>query len=131
MITERTVLIVDDNPVIRAALGTYLEHTERMTVCAEAGDGFEGIQKAKQHHPDLILMDVSMPNMNGIEAASVIKTEVPNSRIVVFTMFADALGASVAKAAKVDLVVPKGLDVTGLMRAIHEFVTDRPAEQQS
>ena len=131
MITERTVLIVDDNPVIRAALGTYLEHTERMTVCAEAGDGFEGIQKAKQHHPDLILMDVSMPNMNGIEAASVIKTEVPNSRIVVFTMFADALGASVAKAAKVDLVVPKGLGVTGLMRAIHEFVTDRPAEQQS
>jgi DNA-binding NarL/FixJ family response regulator len=131
MVAERTVLIVDDNPVIRTALGTYLEHTERMTICAEAGNGFEGIEKAKLHHPDLILMDVSMPNMNGIEAAAVIKTEVPDSRIVVFTMFADTLGQSVAKAAKVDLVVPKSLGVAGLMRAIHEFVSDRPAEQQS
>jgi DNA-binding NarL/FixJ family response regulator len=131
MVPARTILVVDDNPVVRAALGTYFEGSERMKICAEADDGFEAIQKAKLHHPDLVLMDLSMPNMNGIEAASVIKTEAPGSRIVVFTMFPDALGISMARAAGVDLVVPKSKGVRALMESIQEFLADGPSESNS
>jgi DNA-binding NarL/FixJ family response regulator len=117
------MLVVDDNPVVRAALGTYFEGSEHMTICAEADDGVEAIEQAKVHHPDLVLMDLSMPNMNGLEAASVIKTEVPSSRIVVFTMCPDALIAPMARAAGVDLVVPKSKGVRALMESIHEFLS--------
>jgi two-component system nitrate/nitrite response regulator NarL len=130
MVPARTILVVDDNPVVRAALGAYFEGLELMKVCAEADDGFEAIQKAKLHHPDLILMDLSMPNMNGIEAASVIKTEVPGSRIVVFTMFTDALGTALARAAGVDLVLPKSKGVRALMESIQEFLSDGPSKAE-
>jgi DNA-binding NarL/FixJ family response regulator len=131
MVPARTILVVDDNPVVRAALGTYFEGSESMKVCAETDDGFEAIRQAKLHHPDLVLMDLSMPNMNGIEAASVIKTEVPGSRIVVFTMFPDAPGTSMARAAGVDLVVPKSKGVRALMESIQEFLSDGPSENRT
>lgn len=72
-----------------------------------------------------------MSHMNGIEAASVIKTEVPGSRIVVFTMSPDALSTSMARAAGVDLVVPKSKGVRALMESIQEFLSDGPSESRT
>lgn len=129
MLAERKILIVDDNPVVRAALGTYFEHTAQMKVCGEAADGLEAIQTAKQEKPDLVLMDISMPNMNGIEAASVIRSEVPNARIVVFTMFSEEVGDSLKKAAGIDLVVAKTQGVRSLMQSIDDFLSSTAEDE--
>lgn len=64
---SKAVLIVDDNAMVRAALRVFLEGSTRLRVCGEAADGTEAILKAKELRPGLILMDLSMPNMNGAE----------------------------------------------------------------
>lgn len=114
----QAVLIVDDSVTVRSAIRTFLEVTMQMKVCGEAADGLEAIQMASEHKPTLILMDLSMPSMNGVEAASVIKKQAPESRIVVFTLYTDAIGRAMAKAAGVDVVVSKSEGATGLMRAL-------------
>ncbi len=114
----KAVLIVDDSLTVRSAIRRFLEVTMRMQVCGEAADGVEAIQMAGVHKPKLILMDLSMPSMNGVEAASVIKKQFPESRIVVFTLYTDVIGKSMAKAAGVDVVVSKSEGATGLMRAL-------------
>jgi DNA-binding NarL/FixJ family response regulator len=118
------VLIVDDSVTVRSAIRTFLEVTMQMKVCGEAADGVEAIQMASHHRPTLILMDLSMPSMNGVEAASVIKKQVPESRIVVFTLYTDVIGKAMAKAAGVDVVVSKSEGATGLMRAIQPLLKE-------
>jgi len=112
------VLIVDDSLTVRSAIRRFLEVVLRMQVCAEAADGVEAIQMAGLHRPRLILMDLSMPSMNGVEAASVIKKQFPESRIVVFTLYTDIIGKAMARAAGVDVVVSKSEGAAGLTRAL-------------
>ncbi len=73
----KAVLIVDDNAFIRQALCDIFKREADFEVCGEAENGREAIEKAQQLHPDLIVMDVSMPVMNGIEAARVLKGLMP------------------------------------------------------
>ena len=72
--------------------------------------------------PDLILLDFSMPNMNGIEAASVVKKMLPDAHIVVFTMFDDALGLRLRSAVGVDVVIPKSEGLTGLLKVVQHLM---------
>ena len=81
------ILIVDDSAIFREGLCATLEANADWEVCGEAVDGIEGIQKNRLLSPDLILMDLSMPRMSGIEAASQILREVPNVRILLLTLF--------------------------------------------
>jgi DNA-binding NarL/FixJ family response regulator len=91
-----------------------------------------GIQKAIELKPDLILLDVSMPNMNGIETASVIKKLLPDVYIIVFTLFDGTLGPRLSSAVGVDLVVPKAEGLTGLVNAIRQLIgTPGIAREQS
>jgi len=116
----KSVLIVDDSQVVRDVLRDFFETLTDWKVRGEAGDGAEAIQKARELKPDLILLDFSMPKMNGLEAASVLKKMLPNVRIIAFTMFADALGSKLSSA--VDLVVPKAEGLTVLARAVQSLV---------
>jgi DNA-binding NarL/FixJ family response regulator len=100
----------------------FFEAVTNWKITGEAGDGSEAIQKAVEIKPDLILLDFSMPNMNGIEAASVLKKILPFSRIVVFTMFDDALGSRLASAVGVDLVIPKAEGLGGLVKAVDRLL---------
>lgn len=119
---SEAVLIVDDNLMVRAALRVFLEGSTELKVCGEAADGREAILKAKELRPGLVLMDLSMPNMNGVEAAWVIRQAVPEARIVVFTLYSDSLGKMLAAKAGVDLVVPKTEGASGLMKALHPLL---------
>jgi two-component system nitrate/nitrite response regulator NarL len=116
-----SVLIVDDNASIRFALRDFLAKTTRMRVCGEAADGLEAVMQANALAPDLILMDVSMPRMNGVEAASVIRKTMPDVRIVAFTLYPSVVGFSLARAAGVDIVVSKTDGAAGLMDALSSF----------
>jgi two-component system response regulator NreC len=90
---SKSVLIVDDSQNVRKVVRRFFETLTDWKVEGEAGDGAEAIQKAIELKPDLILLDFSMPNMNGEEAASVLKKMIPDVHIIVLTMFDDALGA--------------------------------------
>jgi DNA-binding NarL/FixJ family response regulator len=96
----------------------FFEALTDWKIVGEAGDGAEAIQKAIELKPDLILLDFSMPNMNGVDAAPILKRILPDVPIVVFTIFNDALGSSLSSAVGVDLVVPKTEGLTVLVNSI-------------
>lgn len=83
----KCILIVDDSPVVRKTLRQTLERQCGWEVCGEAADGREAIQKAQQLKPDLVVLDLSMPVMNGLEAARELKRLSPSLPLVMFTTF--------------------------------------------
>jgi DNA-binding NarL/FixJ family response regulator len=95
------ILIVDDSFEVRRSLRDLLEQQPGWR-CGEAENGLEGIARAKQSRPDLIVMDLSMPVMNGLDAAKELKRLMPAVPIVMFTTFASAHIATAALAAGAD-----------------------------
>ncbi len=83
------VLIVDDHGIVRAGTRSLLEGQPDIEVVGEAAGGEEAIEKAKQLRPDLVLMDIAMPGMNGIEATRRIKEELPDTSVLVLSMHDD------------------------------------------
>lgn len=118
----QSVLIVDDNFNVRAALRAFIECTMGMQVCAWAANGAEAIKKAEEHKPALVLIDLSMPVLNGLDASSAIRRVLPETRIVIFTLYSDMLGELLAKAVGVDLIVSKSEGAAGLLRALRPFL---------
>ena len=84
---SKSILIVDDSPVVRKTVRQTLEWHKGWQVCDEAADGREGIAKAEELKPDLILLDFSMPVMNGLEAARELKRLMPSVLLVMFTNY--------------------------------------------
>lgn len=80
------VLLVDDQPLFRRAIATLIEEQPEFTVVGEAADGLEAIEKAQALNPDLIVMDIEMPVMNGIEAVRILRDRLPSIKIVVLTV---------------------------------------------
>jgi NarL family two-component system response regulator LiaR len=83
------VLIVDDHGVVRQGLRTYLELLDDIEVIGEAENGLEALGQVRQHRPDVVLMDLVMPEMDGIEATRQICATSPSTRVIVLTSFAD------------------------------------------
>ena len=81
------ILIVDDSAAVRRGLRALLEQSPEWQVCGEAVDGRDAVLMAQQLHPDLILMDFLMPNMNGLEAAREIAKLSPRPPILMLTMY--------------------------------------------
>jgi DNA-binding NarL/FixJ family response regulator len=106
------ILIVDDNSSIRCLLRGFVETQTSFTVCGEAGNGAEAIQRAEELAPDLILLDLSMPVMSGAEAAPVIKKMMPGTKIVLFSMHVDNVLRSLPATIGVDLALSKSDGVT-------------------
>ncbi|MFO7859954.1 MAG: response regulator [Desulfosalsimonas sp.] len=81
------VMLVDDHEVMRQGLSMLLSNYDDISVTGEAGDGKEAVEMARELNPDVILMDISMPEMSGIEATRIIKAEMPHIRIIGLSMF--------------------------------------------
>src|SRR4029079_6154901 len=82
-----TVVLVDDSPDVRLFVRTYLELSGRFAVVAEGDTGFDAISLAAVHQPDLMVLDVSMPEMDGLEALPRVCAASPGTRVVMFTGF--------------------------------------------
>ena len=80
------ILVADDHEVMRLGIRNLLEARTNWTVCAEASDGKEAVDKTLQCHPDVIILDITMPTMNGIEAASRISASHPEIPIILFSL---------------------------------------------
>jgi two-component system, NarL family, response regulator len=85
--TNVRVLIADDHPVVRSGLAMILEYASGIETVAEAGTGSEAVQLFRQHQPDVVLMDLKMPEMGGVDAIATIRQEYPNARIIVLTTY--------------------------------------------
>lgn len=83
------VLLVDDHPVVRKGLSSYLSNYGQVTIIGEASDGQEALRKARELAPDLVLMDIDMPRMNGLTAADTLRKENPKIKVLVLSMHSD------------------------------------------
>jgi DNA-binding NarL/FixJ family response regulator len=101
------ILIVDDLPEMRKLIRTYIEEETDFCVCGEAIDGLDAIDKAQNLKPDLIILDASMPRMNGIEAAPKLKKVLPETPIILFTFHEGMMRGFDAPEVGVDAVVTK------------------------
>jgi DNA-binding NarL/FixJ family response regulator len=81
------ILAVDDHPLVRQGIARLVDVHSDMTLVAEASNGREAIQQFRAHHPDITLMDLQMPEMNGIDAIIAIRNEFPEARIIVLTTY--------------------------------------------
>ena len=90
------ILIVDDNANIRRLLRSFIETNTVFKICGEAENGPEGIEKAKELQPELILLDMTMPGMHGTEAASILKRVLPQVKIILFTLHTDGVNQALA-----------------------------------
>lgn len=113
---------MDDSHIVRKVVSQFFERFTDWQIGGEAADGTGAIQRAMEVRPDLILLDFYMPNMNGIEVASVLKKMMPEVRIIVFTMFDGVPGPRLSSAAGVDLVVPKADGLHGLVKAVQQIL---------
>jgi DNA-binding NarL/FixJ family response regulator len=106
-----TVLIVDDSESVRIAVRALFEAQPEFSVIGEAVNGLDAINKADELEPDLIVLDLSMPIMNGLEAAESIKSTSPSTPIYILTAHGGPEVDRAAKAAGVDAVFAKGTDM--------------------
>jgi len=104
---KHSVLIVDDNSLIRSTLRSWIEGHEHFEVCGEAENGMAAVQKVEEMHPDIVILDLQMPVMDGLEAARRISNIAPDTAMVMFTMHPSRELLKAAQAVGVRDVVSK------------------------
>jgi|SRR5690348_2846251 len=117
-----SILVADDNEAVRTSVRTTIEKETDLQVCGEAMDGLDAVEKSRELHPDLVVLDVVMPKLNGVAAAAVIRKQSPDVRIVLFTIFPDLLKA-LGPAVGIDLVVSKQDGVRNLIKQVRALLT--------
>jgi DNA-binding NarL/FixJ family response regulator len=118
---RKSVLLVDDSPRTRQALRKSFEMQSSFEICGEAESGIEAVQKAQDLKPDLVVLDFSLPQMNGVEVARRLRAAPSSIQIILFTWHADALPTHFASNLGMT-VVPKGSMGTVLVRAASALV---------
>jgi two-component system chemotaxis response regulator CheY len=117
----KVVLVVDDTPFVREAIGRAFL-SDGFKTCVEAENGQEGIEAAKRCQPDLIILDLSMPIMNGLEAAPVLRKLFPKIPIFLFSLYAEGVSEEDAARAGVDLVLSKHDPLSNVVDKAHEML---------
>ena len=110
------ILAVDDHPVVRQGIAALIATQSDMTLVAEASHGREAIQQFRTHRPDITLMDLQMPEMNGMDALSAIRGEFPEAKIIVLTTYAGDV--------QILRAVKGGAQAYLLKNTFHEELTD-------
>lgn len=119
------ILIVDDHPVLREGVAAILETQADMVVVGEAGDGAQAVARFRELRPDVTLMDLQMPGMDGVEAIKAIRTECPDARILVLTTYeGDVQAVRALKAGATGYLLKSSLR-TEMLNAIYDVHSGR------
>jgi CheY-like chemotaxis protein len=121
---HKRVLIADDSSSVRDVIRTFLRDHEEIEICGEAVDGLEALEKAQSLKPDLVLLDLVMPEINGAEVASILKQKMPNIRIILFTMYTEKIGKFLSAAIGVDAVLSKPDGMAHMVESINSLFAD-------
>lgn len=121
----KRVLIVDDNVYVRDLVHTFLKDAPEIEICGEAINGVEAIEKAKQLKADVVLLDLSMPNLNGVETASILKKTIPGVSVIMFTMYSEDIPKSAISSMGVDVVLSKTDGMAHLVESINTIFAAR------
>jgi CheY-like chemotaxis protein len=119
----KTVLIVEDNASVRRMIASAFS-SDGFKTCIEANNGKEGIEAAKQIKPDVITLDLSMPVMNGLEAASELRKLFPKLPLILFTLYNNGTLEAEADKVGINLVLPKSVPLITLVEKAHSLMGD-------
>ncbi|MGI5518417.1 response regulator [Streptomyces sp. CA-106131] len=120
------VLLADDHPLVRQGMRAVLDVVGDIEVAGEAGDGREAVRQAVELQPDVIVMDLQLPGLHGIEATRQIQTQVPDAAVLVLTMFEDDATVFAAVRAGALGYLVKGADGADIVAAIHAAAAGQP-----
>src|ERR1700693_3471688 len=120
--TVKNILVVEDNAFIRRLIGTLIEAHPDYRVSGEAADGVEAIAKAQELKPDLIVLDFSMPRMNGLETAKALHQAMPTIPTILLTFYKDVILDGWAESAGISAVLSKTDGMDALMEEIRRLV---------
>jgi CheY-like chemotaxis protein len=119
---SQRILVADDSDTVRRVICACLA-AQNFHVCGDAADGEDVIEKARLLKPDLVLLDLAMPRTNGIVVASVLKEMMPNTPIILFTMYSEAVRRTFSpKGIAVDAVIAKADGMIGLIDCIQRLL---------
>lgn len=119
MITR--ILIADDSQIVRGIIRSFLERKPNIEICGETADGRQTIDAALILQPDVLILDVLMPEFNGIEVASILKKSLPNTKTILFTVYGDFI-KSLALAAGANVIVSKSDGLSPLLLALESLL---------
>ena len=120
----RKLLVADDNQAILQVLRSQLSGRPDIGVYEEAVDGHEALQKGLSMRPDVAILDLRMPKLNGIEVAKLLKESIPKMKVIIFTMYEDHLGHALTLAAGVHLILPKPAGLAALQQALDALLNE-------
>ena len=123
---QKRILLVDDNPLMRRLIRTFLEFRPDVEVCGEASDGLEGVEKGVELKPDVIVLDFYMPRVDGLQAAIMFHEVIPDTPIILFTVFKDETLDRLAHTAGVASVLCKTDELTTLTDEIQRLTGQQP-----
>jgi DNA-binding NarL/FixJ family response regulator len=115
-VTRKSVLIVDDSAYVRQSLSDLFKREADFDVCGEAENGKDAIRQAQELRPDLIVLDLSMPVMNGFEAARILKQQMPSVLLIMYSAFGDKAAERQARLIGISEVVSKSEHASVLIR---------------
>ncbi|EIB96922.1 MULTISPECIES: two-component system response regulator NarL [Pantoea] len=115
-----TLLLIDDHPMLRNGLKQLIALDERLQVVAEAGNGAQGVALAQQHDPDLILLDLNMPGLNGLDTLTRLREAPLSGRVVVFSVSDEEEDVVSALQRGADGYLLKDMEPEALLKALHQ-----------
>jgi DNA-binding NarL/FixJ family response regulator len=120
----KTILIADDSELVRNMIRQALERDTDFAICGEATNGTDAVSMARELSPDLVILDVRMPGLNGIEVAGILRYAFPKVRIVLVTMYAQDIERNLTSLFRIDAVLAKASGLSELTAHVTSLMAD-------
>ncbi|NLP61394.1 response regulator [Paraburkholderia sacchari] len=120
------ILLIDDHTLFRSGVSALLQRQPDLEVVGEASDGVEGIKRAQQHEPDVILLDLNMPGLSGLETLQLLVQDLPDAAVVMLTVSEEADELTAAMRAGASGFLLKSIDADALVAAIRKAAAGQP-----